>query len=163
MSDKTQNTDVNSAEIQQLISALPHRYPFLLVDRIQKINGNNSAVGLKNVTFNEPHFMGHFPENPIMPGVLIIEAMAQTAGVICLLQRCKERKPMVRFMSIRHAKFREPVIPGDQLIIHVKKLQERKNVFRYQCEARVEDKVVAEAELTAMISIVSPDRTLRRG
>lgn len=157
MSDKKRHADINAAEIQQLISVLPHRYPFLLVDRIRRINGNNSAIGIKNVTFNEPHFMGHFPENPIMPGVLIIEAMAQTAGVICLFQRRKEQKTIVRFMSIRNAKFRGPVVPGDQLVIYVKKLQERKNVFRYQCEARVENKIVAEAELTAMISVDEHD------
>lgn len=155
MSDKNKR-DMSIAEIRHLMAALPHRYPFLLVDCIQEINGNNSAIGIKNVTVNEPHFAGHFPDNPIMPGVLIIEAMAQTAGVICLLQR-KYEKFAVRFMSIRNAKFREPVIPGDRLVIHVQKLQERKNVFRYRCDAVVETKLVAEAELTAMISLDRDD------
>jgi 3-hydroxyacyl-[acyl-carrier-protein] dehydratase len=142
---------LETVDITRLMEILPHRYPFLLLDRIIDIDGDNSATGIKNVTINEPHFTGHFPGKPIMPGVLIIEAMAQTAGAIALIARGLETKALVYFMSIDGAKFRKPVVPGDQLRIHVKKIKRRGNLMKYACEAQVDGAKVAEAEVTAML------------
>jgi 3-hydroxyacyl-[acyl-carrier-protein] dehydratase len=137
----------NQHEIQKL---LPHRYPFLLIDRITEIEKNVKATGLKNVTINEPFFQGHFPENPIMPGVLIIEAMAQVAGLLAFHSGVKGTS--VYFMTIEKAKFRKPVFPGDQLRLEIKVLQQRNNVYKFFGEAFVNDKLVSEAEFTAMIT-----------
>jgi 3-hydroxyacyl-[acyl-carrier-protein] dehydratase len=142
---------LNSVDITRLMEILPHRYPFLLLDKIIDIDGDNSATGIKNVTINEPHFTGHFPGKPIMPGVLIIESMAQTAGAIALIARGSETKALVYFMSIDGAKFRKPVVPGDQLRIYVKKIKRRGNLMKYACEAHVDGAKVAEAEVTAML------------
>ena len=104
---------LEAADIAKIMQALPHRYPFLMVDRIRDIDGDNSCVGIKNVTFNEPHFQGHFPGQPVMPGVLLIEGMAQTAGALCVLAQAARRRPkLVYFMTIDNAKFRKPVDPG---------------------------------------------------
>ncbi|MBS3651348.1 3-hydroxyacyl-ACP dehydratase FabZ [Pseudaminobacter sp. 19-2017] len=143
---------LEAMDIQELMKLLPHRYPFLLVDRIVDIDGDNSAVGIKNVTFNEPHFQGHFPGQPVMPGVLIIEAMAQTAGAICIRKNGGESPALVYFMTIDNAKFRKPVVPGDQLAIHVRKLKQRGTIWRFGCEAQVAGAKVAEAEISAMIA-----------
>jgi 3-hydroxyacyl-[acyl-carrier-protein] dehydratase len=143
---------LGTADIGDLLRMLPHRYPFLLVDRIHSIDEDNSAIGIKNVTVNEPHFQGHFPGQPVMPGVLIIEAMAQTAGAICIKKTAGERPAVVYFMTIDNAKFRRPVVPGDQLEIHVKKLKNRGNIWKYACEAIVDGAKVAEAEITAMMT-----------
>jgi 3-hydroxyacyl-[acyl-carrier-protein] dehydratase len=143
---------LGTADIGDLLRMLPHRYPFLLVDRIHSIDEDNSAVGIKNVTVNEPHFQGHFPGQPVMPGVLIIEAMAQTAGAICIKKTAGEKPAVVYFMTIDNAKFRRPVVPGDQLEIHVKKLKNRGNIWKYACEAIVDGAKVAEAEITAMMT-----------
>jgi len=143
---------LNTVDILQLMKLLPHRYPFLLVDKIINIDADNSAVGIKNVTFNEPHFAGHFPEQPVMPGVLIVEAMAQTAGAICIRQTGADKPSLVYFMTIDNAKFRRPVVPGDRLEIHVKKLKQRGNIWRFGCEALVDGTKVAEAEISAMMS-----------
>jgi len=144
-------TTLDTADIHRLMSVLPHRYPFLLVDRIVDIDGDRSATGIKNVTFNEPHFAGHFPANPIMPGVLIIEAMAQTAGAISLLHQGFEQPGIVYFMTIDQAKFRKPVVPGDQMKLHVQKIRQRGKVMRFQCWAEVGEERVAEAQVTAMV------------
>ncbi len=138
--------------ISDLLRLLPHRYPFLLVDRIHSIEGDDFGIGIKNVTVNEPHFQGHFPEHPVMPGVLIIEAMAQTAGAICLHKIKSGGKSLVYFMTIDNAKFRRPVIPGDRLELHVRKLKNRSNIWKYACEAIVDGAKVAEAEITAMLT-----------
>ncbi len=106
-----------------MLSILPHRYPFLLIDRIVDINGEQEAVGIKNITINEPHFTGHFPVRPVMPGVLILEAMAQTAGAISLLKLENKQTNLVYLMTVDNAKFRKPVVPGDQLKIHVQLLK----------------------------------------
>lgn len=143
---------LESADIMRLLRLLPHRYPFLLVDRIVEIDGDNSAVGIKNVTANEPHFQGHFPEQPVMPGVLIVEAMAQTAGAICLISMGGDKPSLVYFMTIDNAKFRRPVVPGDRLELHVKKLKKRGNIWRFQCEGIVDGTRVAEAEISAMMT-----------
>jgi 3-hydroxyacyl-[acyl-carrier-protein] dehydratase len=146
------NATLDTVDINGLLNLLPHRYPFLLVDRIHSIDGDNSAVGVKNVTFNEPHFLGHFPGQPVMPGVLIVEAMAQTAGAICVKKMSGQKPPLVYFMTIDNAKFRRPVVPGDQLELHVKKLKNRGNIWKYACEAVVAGTKVAEAEITAMMT-----------
>lgn len=149
--NEVSNKSLGSADIKRLLACLPHRYPFLLIDKIINIDGDSSATGVKNVTVNEPHFTGHFPENPIMPGVLIIEAMAQTAGAICLLNHGSSKPGLVYFMTIDNAKFRRPVVPGDQLFLHVKKLKQRGNIFRFACVAEVDGAKVAEAEVAAMV------------
>ncbi len=141
--------ELDSAGVMRL---LPHRYPFLLVDRIHSIDGDDSAVGVKNVTANEPHFTGHFPGKPVMPGVLIIEALAQTAGAICLNKVADGKPSLVYFMTIDNAKFRRPVVPGDCLELHVRKLKNRGNIWKYACEAIVDGAKVAEAEITAMMT-----------
>jgi len=148
----TDVTELTTLDVQQIMKLLPHRYPFLLVDRIIDIKGDESAIGIKNVTANEPHFTGHFPEVPVMPGVLIIEAMAQTAGAICIAQhRDLKEPPQVFFMTVDGAKFRKPVVPGDRLEIHVRKMKQRGGVFRFVCEAKVDGGKVAEAEVQAMV------------
>jgi 3-hydroxyacyl-[acyl-carrier-protein] dehydratase len=150
MSEDASATQLATMELDDIMRVLPHRYPFLLVDRIVDIDGDNSAIGIKNVTFNEPHFQGHFPGKPVMPGVLIIEAMAQTAGAISLRALNYDKPGLVYFMTIDNAKFRRPVVPGDQLAIHVKKIKRRGNILRFACEARVGDALAAEAEVQAM-------------
>ena len=140
-------------DVTTIMSMIPHRYPFLLVDRISKIRSDHSAVGLKNVTYNEPFFQGHFPSTPVMPGVLIIEAMAQTSALLVVHTLGREANgKLVYFMSIDGARFRKPVIPGDQLQIQVVKRRNRGNVWKFACEVRVGDGLVAEALITAMIS-----------
>ena len=149
------NQDVRTLEavdIGRVMQALPHRYPFLMVDRIRDINGDESGVGIKNVTFNEPHFQGHFPGHPVMPGVLLIEGMAQTAGALCVLAQGLSGPPkLVYFMTIDKAKFRKPVTPGDTVEYHVRKIRARSNIWRFAAEARVAGVKVAEAEVSAML------------
>ena len=139
-------------DIAQIMRAIPHRYPFLLVDRIVEVRKNHSCVGIKNVTINENFFQGHFPDHPVMPGVLIIECMAQTAAVLVVeTLGPAARGKLVYFMSVEGAKFRKPVGPGDQLRIHVNKDRQRGNIWKFAAEAKVDGKVVAEATYTAMI------------
>ena len=150
----TQSTDgktLATAELTDVLKLLPHRYPMLLVDRIIEIDGLESAIGIKNVTFNEPHFQGHFPGNPIMPGVLIIEGLAQTAGAIGIASLGLDKPAFVYFMSIDKAKFRKPVTPGDVLEYHVRLVKRRGSVCKYETVAKVDGETVAEAELTAML------------
>jgi 3-hydroxyacyl-[acyl-carrier-protein] dehydratase len=145
--------ELGTADVARVMQLLPHRYPFLLVDKIRDMVRDESAVGIKNVTINEPFFQGHFPRYPVMPGVLIIEALAQTAGALCVSHAgASEQSPhIVYFMGIDKAKFRKPVVPGDQLHLHVKKLRSRGPVWRFYGEAKVNGQVVAEAEVSAMI------------
>lgn len=138
---------MDNREIQNI---LPHRFPFLLIDKIVELEPGVKAVGIKNVTINEPFFQGHFPNYPIMPGVLIIEAMAQVAGVLAFRSGAKGN--FVYFMSIERAKFRKPVFPGDQLRLEIKVIQVRNNVWKLSGEAFVDGKIVSEAEFTAMVS-----------
>ena len=139
-------------DIEKIIKMMPHRYPFLLIDRLLEIKNDEYAIGLKNVTVNEPFFMGHFPGKKVMPGVLIVESMAQTSGALVVSSYgSKAMGKLVYFMSINKARFRQLVIPGDQLLIEVKKKQARKLVWKFECFARVEKKIVAEATITAMI------------
>jgi 3-hydroxyacyl-[acyl-carrier-protein] dehydratase len=146
---ETTGKNVDLLEIMELI---PHRYPFLMIDRVEDIRLDVSAVGVKNVTINESFFQGHFPERPIMPGVLIVEAMAQTAAVLVVetLERAAAGK-LVYFMTIDVARFRKPVVPGDTLRILVSKLRNRRNVWKFRGEARVGSKLVADATFSAMI------------
>lgn len=142
----------NTVDIRRIMELLPHRYPFLLIDKIIDIAGDESATGIKNVTINEPFFNGHFPGAPVMPGVLIIEAMAQTAGAIVIHATGKEIEgKLVYFMAIDDARFRRPVVPGDVLHIHVHKQQARRNVWKFKGEAKVNGELCAEALVTAMI------------
>ena len=138
-------------DIKEIQKFLPHRYPFLLVDRIIEIEPGIKATGIKNVTFNEGFFQGHFPGQPIMPGVLIIEAMAQVAGLLAFCSG-KNVGKTVYFMSIEKAKFRKPVVPGDQLRLEINVLHQRGNVWKFSGNAIVEEKVAAEAEFTAMVT-----------
>jgi 3-hydroxyacyl-[acyl-carrier-protein] dehydratase len=138
--------------IDRILQMIPHRYPFLLLDKVIYLEPGEKATGVKNVTINEPFFPGHFPGAPVMPGVLIIESMAQTSAILVVHTLGKEAEgKLVYFMSIDGAKFRKPVIPGDQLHIHVTKLQARRNVWKFECVAKVDDCLVAEATVTAMI------------
>ena len=139
--------------IEPIIKGLPHRFPFLLVDRVVDFVADEGAIGIKNVTINEAHFPGHFPDNYVMPGVLIVEAMCQTAGVVVVETLGPEDGYgiSVFFMSIENAKFRKPVVPGDQLRMHVTKDRQRGNVWRFTGEARVDGVKVAEATFTAMV------------
>ena len=140
--------------IDEIMKMLPHRYPFLLVDRLEIEEAGIKGIGLKNLTMNELFFQGHFPNNPIMPGVLQIEAMAQTAGCVVMSadENYAEHKRGVLFMSVDGVKFRKPVRPGDQLKMHLEKIKERRNIFVFKGVAMVDDQVVSEAELTAMIT-----------
>ena len=143
---------LKSADIQEIKRMIPHRYPFLLIDRVREIDLNKSAVGIKNVTINEPHFQGHFPEHPIMPGVTIVEAMAQTAAVLVMMTLDMiDNDMVVYFLSIDKCKFRHHVTPGDQLELHVKVIRGRGKLWRFSGEGIVDGKVVAEAEFTAMM------------
>lgn len=141
---------LDSVDIMELMELLPHRYPFLLVDKIININGDDSAVGIKNVTVNEPHFQGHFPSRPIMPGVLLVEAMAQTAGAICARKQGSGGN-LVYFMTIDNARFRKPVVPGDRVEFRVQKQKQRGNIWKFHCDALVDDVLVAEADIGAMM------------
>ncbi len=138
--------------IEQILKSLPHRYPFLLVDKVIELELGKKIVAIKNVTFNEPHFLGHFPDHPIMPGVLIIEAMAQ-AGALMVTSApgFKPEEKLVYFMSIDGAKFRKPVIPGDVLELHVEVVQSRGPVWKLSAVAMVDGQKVSEAQLSAMI------------
>lgn len=157
MDDKVKTT-LDTIDIQRLMQFLPHRYPFLLVDRIIECNGDDSCIGIKNVTFNEPQFQGHFPANPIMPGVLLIEGMAQTAGALCVHASTSDRPNVVYFMTIDKAKFRKPVTPGDRVEFHMTKLTRRRNMWWYRGEAKVDGAIVCEAEISAMLVQNSKDK-----
>jgi 3-hydroxyacyl-[acyl-carrier-protein] dehydratase len=149
---QTAGQTIDVVDIQRIMRSIPHRYPFLLVDRMIEVIPNVSAIGVKNVSINEPFFAGHFPGHPLMPGVLIIESMAQTAGalVVITLGPAAEGR-VVYFMSIEGAKFRRPVVPGDQVLIHVVKERNRGNVWKFHAVAKVDGVAVAEATYSAMI------------
>ena len=140
-----------SADLALIQRIIPHRYPFLLVDKVRDIHLNKSCVGIKNVTFNEPQFQGHFPEQPVMPGVLLIEGMAQTAGAICVHAAGTKRPKLVYFMTIDEAKFRKPVVPGDTVRFHMTKVKNRRNMWWFKGEAMVDGQLVAEAVVSAML------------
>ncbi len=150
--ENTSPTEIGVYDIAKIMHAIPHRYPFLLVDRVVDIVKNESCVGIKNVTINENFFQGHFPTMPVMPGVLIIECMAQTAAVLVVETLGPDSAgKLVYFMTIDNAKFRKPVVPGDQMRVHVKKERQRGIIWKFSAEAKVDGKVVAEATYAAMI------------
>lgn len=152
MSNEVQTTKVEDIDIVRIMEMIPHRYPFLMIDKVVEIVPDESAIGIKNVTMNEPFFQGHFPGHPVMPGVLIIEAMAQTSGVLVIQTMGAESEgKLVYFMSVDSARFRKPVTPGDSLSITVTKLQNRGPVWKFKGEARVGDTLMAEATFAAMI------------
>ena len=153
VSDESLSNEVGeTVDIARIMRAIPHRYPFLLIDRVLEMVLNRSAIGIKNVTINEPFFEGHFPGHPVMPGVLIIEAMAQTAAVLVVETiGSGAAGKVVYFMSIEGAKFRRPVVPGDQLRIHIVKERSRGSVWKFHAVARVDGVSVAEATYAAMI------------
>lgn len=139
-------------EYAQITRMIPHRYPFLMIDRVIDVVPDVGCTGIKNVTINEPYFQGHFPGHPVMPGVLIIEAMAQAAGILVVRTMGPESEgKLVYFMTIDEARFRKPVGPGDQLMLHVKKERSRGNIWKFSAEAKVGDQLVAEATYSAMI------------
>lgn len=143
---------IEAMDIARIMHAIPHRFPFLLVDRVVDVMPNVSAVGIKNVSINEHYFQGHFPAHPVMPGVLIIECMAQTAAVLVVETLGPDwAGKLVYFMTVDQAKFRKPVVPGDQMRVHVTKERQRGNIWKFTAEAKVDGKVVAEATYAAMI------------
>jgi 3-hydroxyacyl-[acyl-carrier-protein] dehydratase len=148
----TQASEETTVNIDRIMEMIPHRYPFLLVDRVIDIKKNESAIGIKNVTANDNFFQGHFPQRPVMPGVLIIEAMAQTAAILVVSTLGAESEgKLVYFMSVENARFRRPVTPGDRLELHIFKERSRGNVWKFRAEGRVDGALVAEATYAAMI------------
>jgi len=143
--------DGRTIDVQEIMEMIPHRYPFLLIDKVTKIVPDATAVGIKNVTINEPFFQGHFPNRPIMPGVLIIEALAQTSAILVLETTGQKAGSIVYFMTVDNARFRKPIGPGDQVHLHVEKQRSRGNVWKFRGEARVDGKLMAEATYSAMI------------
>ena len=152
MNETAPKQSVERMDIEEILEAIPHRYPFLMIDRVIDVVPDERATGIKNVSINEAHFHGHFPRRPVMPGVLIIESMAQSAAVLVVatLGPAMAGK-LVYFMSVEECRFRRPVVPGDQLYVHVAKKQRRRNVWKFSARAAVEDQTVAEATYTAMI------------
>lgn len=148
-----QTNMIEEMRIGEILKLLPHRYPFLLVDRLKNVVPGESGIGIKNVTMNEEFFQGHFPENPVMPGVLQIEAMAQTAGIIVLTAFPEEERGgnSVYFMTVDEVKFRKPILPGDVIEFYVKKEQAVRNVFKFRGEAKVDGKLVSQATFSAMV------------
>lgn len=149
---KETTREVGPVDVMGIMQMIPHRYPFLMIDKVVEIKLDESAIGVKNVTINEPFFQGHFPRQPVMPGVLIIEAMAQTAAVLVVetLEGAAAGK-LVYFMAVDEARFRKPVFPGDQLRIHVSKVRNRGSVWKFRGEVKVDGQLRAEAGFTAMI------------
>ena len=152
MDSKMPISEGNTIDINRIMEMIPHRYPFLMIDKVVEVIPDVSAVGIKNVTINEPFFQGHFPSRPVMPGVLVIESMAQTAATLVIESMgTKAEGRLVYFMSVDSARFRKPIGPGDTLRIYVEKLRRRGNVWKFKGEARVGETLMAEAVYTAMI------------
>lgn len=153
MEPKEKSTPASSGiPIERIMEMIPHRYPFLMIDKVIEMVPGEYAIGVKNVSINEQHFIGHFPGKPVMPGVLLIEAMAQTSAVLVVKTLGKDAEgKLVYFMSIDEARFRKPVVPGDCVHIRADKMQSRRNVWKFSCTATVDDNKVAEATISAMI------------
>jgi 3-hydroxyacyl-[acyl-carrier-protein] dehydratase len=153
MKDTVSGATLGSVDIMQILRCMPHRYPFLLIDRVVGIQGDEFGIGIKNVTINEPQFQGHFPERPVMPGVLLIEAMAQTAGVIAMYPKPVTEHPrIVYFVTIDRAKFRKPVTPGDRVEFHMEKTAQRRDIWWYSGRAIVDEALVCEAQISIMLN-----------
>lgn len=144
---------IRNIDILKIMSMLPHRYPFLLIDRILELDPDSHVTAIKNVTINEPFFQGHFPGKPIMPGVLILEAMAQAGGIMvtALQQDSTPENSLFMFTGMEKVKFRRPVVPGDQLVLHCKEFKHRLTIWKMSAQALVNNEVVAEAHLTAAV------------
>ena len=151
--DTDANREMQTLEIGEIMEMIPHRYPFLLIDQVKDIVLGESATGIKNVTINEPFFQGHFPGHPIMPGVLIIEAMAQTSAVMVVETMGRKEGRLVYFMTVDQARFRKPVVPGDRVELRVEKQRARGNVWKFKGEAYVDGTLKAEAVYSAMIVV----------
>ncbi len=152
MDEGSRGRTIENYDIQRLLDCLPHRYPLLLVDRIVEARGDEYCIGIKNVTYNEPQFQGHFPAKPVMPGVLLIEGMAQTAGALCVASHSVSARPSVVYlMTIDKVKFRKPVTPGDQLRYHMTRVAHRRNMWWYRGQAMVDGVLVCEATVSAML------------
>ena len=152
MNKDISKSTVKLVNIEKIVNMIPHRYPMLLIDKVEDLILGESATGIKNVTANENFFTGHFPSKMVMPGVLMIESMAQTCAVLVIETLGKTAEgSLVYFMSVDVAKFRKPVIPGDQLKFHVEKIKNRAKVWKFQCKGYVEDELVSEAVISAMI------------
>lgn len=150
--ETSEQEEIGSLNVHDIMALLPHRYPFLMIDRVEDIVLGESATGIKNVTINEPFFQGHFPEQAVMPGVLLVEAMAQTAAALVMYTLGKEAHgKLVYFMTIDEARFRKPVVPGDTVRILVTRIQNRRSVWKFKGEALVGDTLVANASFSAMI------------
>jgi beta-hydroxyacyl-ACP dehydratase FabZ len=145
------NSSFSPLKIREILGIMPHRYPFLLVDRIVEYDGESRMVGIKNVSFNEPFFTGHFPEHPVMPGVLVVEALAQVGVILLFIADENRGSKLVYFSGIDNCRFRQPVIPGDQLRLEVTSIKRRGNYFKMKGEALVDGALVAEAELSCAI------------
>lgn len=153
MANTEEKTHLDTIQIAEIMEILPHRYPMLLVDRIINITKDNGGTGVKNVTINEPFFVGHFPAMPVFPGVMIIEAMAQTAAAYtAYVEDLDTKNRVVLFLGAEKARFRKPVVPGDQMLIHVKVAQRRPPVWRFEARAEVDGNTVAEASFSAMLT-----------
>jgi 3-hydroxyacyl-[acyl-carrier-protein] dehydratase len=146
-------TELTSIDIDRILQLLPHRYPFLMIDRIIQVDSDNSAVGIKNVSVNEPMFQGHFPGNPVFPGVLIIEGMAQTAGAIAIAADRTKGRHVVYMVTVDKCKFRKPARPGDVIEYHIKKIRRRSAMGWYEARAMVGTTLIAEAEVGAMVMV----------
>ncbi len=152
MAEDVPPNNANTADISRIVEMIPHRYPMLMIDRVVDIVPDQSATGIKNVSINEPQFRGHFPNHPVMPGVMIVESMAQTAAVLVVYTLGPDAEgKLVYFMSIDGARFRRPVVPGDAMRVEVVKVRNRGPVWKFQATAKVDGNVVAEAEFAAMI------------
>ncbi len=147
------------ADHETILKILPHRYPFLMIDHVRDIVAGESAVGIKNVTFNEPHFQGHFPGHPVMPGVLVIEAMAQTSAVLIGLSRGISEQLMIYFTTVDKAKFRRPVVPGDVLELHVSVKRAGSRIGKFEGKALVNGELAAEAEFSAMVQLPKEEKS----
>jgi 3-hydroxyacyl-[acyl-carrier-protein] dehydratase len=153
MKDTVSGATVGSVDIMQILRCMPHRYPFLLIDRVVGIRAEEFGIGIKNVTINEPQFQGHFPEQPVMPGVLLIEGMAQTAGVIAMYSKeIADHTRTVYFVTIDGAKFRKPVTPGDRVEFHMEKTAKRRDIWWYSGRALVDGTLVCEAQISIMLN-----------